>query len=215
MVKPVPLFRRTDFKLLLCNHKDLFFLRVSKLLDCFSPKSMWFLWNIFSKGTHMLQCLCGKSLKKNKNPTALFNLIPVGLRVVAIQGVKTGLYIAMNGEGYLYPSELFTPECKFKESVFENYYVIYSSMLYRQQESGRAWFLGLNKEGQAMKGNRVKKTKPAAHFLPKPLEVAMYREPSLHDVGETVPKAGVTPSKSTSASAIMNGGKPVNKSKTT
>lgn len=45
--------------------------------------------------------------------------------------------------------------------------------------------------------------------------VAMYREPSLHDVGETVPKAGVTPSKSTSASAIMNGGKPVNKSKTT
>ncbi|EPY72982.1 fibroblast growth factor 14-like isoform 1 [Camelus ferus] len=110
-----------------------------------------------------------------------------------------------------YPQELFTPECKFKESVFENYYVIYSSMLYRQQESGRAWFLGLNKEGQVMKGNRVKKTKPAAHFLPKPLEVAMYREPSLHDVGETVPKAGVTPSKSTSASAIMNGGKPVNK----
>lgn len=48
-----------------------------------------------------------------------------------------------------------------------------------------------------------------------PYLVAMYREPSLHDVGETVPKAGVTPSKSTSASAIMNGGKPVNKSKTT
>ncbi|KAI4581602.1 hypothetical protein MJG53_010045 [Ovis ammon polii x Ovis aries] len=206
--------------------------------------------------------------KDDSTNSTLFNLIPVGLRVVAIQGVKTGLYVAMNGEGYLYPSlrsspemspvisagaiirythslgkahglcvnavllspvhdelqqrsfqvrreELFTPECKFKESVFENYYVIYSSMLYRQQESGRAWFLGLNKEGQVMKGNRVKKTKPAAHFLPKPLEVAMYREPSLHDVGETVPKAGVTPSKSTSASAIMNGGKPVNKSKTT
>lgn len=44
--------------------------------------------------------------------------------------------------------------------------------------------------------------------------VAMYREPSLHDVGETVPKARATPSKSTSASAIMNGGKPVTKSKT-
>ncbi|XP_066562878.1 fibroblast growth factor 14 isoform X1 [Amia ocellicauda] len=254
MVKLVALSRRTDSSiLLLCNRKDLLFIRVSKLLDCFSPKSMWFLWNIFSKGTHMLQCLCGKSLKKNKSQSdpqlkgivtrlycrqgyylqmhpdgsldgtkddssnsSLFNLIPVGLRVVAIQAVKTGLYIAMNGEGYLYTSELFTPECKFKESVFENYYVIYSSMLYRQQESGRAWFLGLNKEGQVMKGNRVKKTKPAAHFLPKPLEVAMYREPSLHDVGETVPKTGVTPSKSTSASAVMNGGKPVSKtSKTT
>lgn len=36
--------------------------------------------------------------------TALFNLIPVGLRVVAIQGVKAGLYVAMNAEGYLYSS---------------------------------------------------------------------------------------------------------------
>ncbi|XP_072253260.1 uncharacterized protein [Leuresthes tenuis] len=216
-----------------------------------SAKSMRFIWNnIFSKGSHMLQCLCGKSLKKNKNPTepqlkgivtrlfcrqgfylqmgqdgsldgtkddstnsSLFNLIPVGLRVVAIQSVKTGLYIAMNGEGHLYSSELFTAECKFKESVFENYYVIYSSMLYRQKESGRAWFLGLNKEGQAMKGNRVKKTKPAAHFLPKPIEVAMYREPSLHDVGEAVPKlAGGPPSKSTTCEpVVMNGGKPVSK----
>lgn len=78
----------------------------------------------------------------------------------------------------LFLQELFTPECKFKESVFENYYVIYSSMLYRQQESGRAWFLGLNKDGQAMKGNRVKKTKPAAHFLPKPLEGKTSRERS-------------------------------------
>ncbi|XP_035769878.1 fibroblast growth factor 12-like isoform X1 [Neolamprologus brichardi] len=216
-----------------------------------SAKSMRFIWNnIFSKGSHMLQCLCGRSLKKNKNPTepqlkgivtrlfcrqgfylqmgqdgsldgikddstnsSLFNLIPVGLRVVAIQSVKTGLYIAMNGEGHLYSSELFTAECKFKESVFENYYVIYSSMLYRQKESGRAWFLGLNKEGQVMKGNRVKKTKPAAHFLPKPIEVAMYREPSLHDVGEAVPKlVGCPPSKSTTTEpVVMNGGKPVNK----
>lgn len=70
----------------------------------------------------------------------------------------------------LFLQDVFTPECKFKESVFENYYVIYSSTLYRQQESGRAWFLGLNKEGQIMKGNRVKKTKPSSHFVPKPIE---------------------------------------------
>uniref|UniRef100_A0A8C1B699 Fibroblast growth factor n=1 Tax=Cyprinus carpio carpio TaxID=630221 RepID=A0A8C1B699_CYPCA len=115
--------------------------------------------------------------KDDSSNSLLFNHIPVDLWVVAIQSVKKGLYIAMNGEGYLYTSELFMLECKFKESVFENYYVIYSSMLYRQQELGGAWFLGLNKDGQAMKGNRVKKIKPAAHFLPKPLEVAMYREP--------------------------------------
>ncbi|XP_062302522.1 fibroblast growth factor 14-like isoform X2 [Osmerus eperlanus] len=151
--------------------------------------------------------------KDDATNSSLFNLIPVGLRVVAIQSVQTALYIAMNAEGHLYSSELFTPECKFKESVFENYYVIYSSMLYRQQESGRAWFLGLNKEGQPMKGNRVKKTKPAAHFLPKPIEVAMYREPSLHDVAKATPRpAGAPPSKSsTSEPVVMNGGKPINK----
>uniref|UniRef100_A0A663MZG9 Fibroblast growth factor n=3 Tax=Neoaves TaxID=3078114 RepID=A0A663MZG9_ATHCN len=191
---------------------------VTKYVCLSDPQLKGIVTRLYCRQGYYLQMHPDGSLdgtKDDSSNSTLFNLIPVGLRVVAIQGVKTGLYIALNGEGFLYTSELFTPECKFKESVFENYYVIYSSMLYRQQESGRAWFLGLNKEGQVMKGNRVKKTKPAAHFLPKPLEVAMYREPSLHDIGETVPKAGVTPSKSTSASAIMNGGKPVTKSKTT
>lgn len=95
------------------------------------------------------------------------------------------------GDQWLIPSialsslslqDVFTPECKFKESVFENYYVIYSSTLYRQQESGRAWFLGLNKEGQIMKGNRVKKTKPSSHFVPKPIE-GMESACSLHPWG--------------------------------
>uniref|UniRef100_A0AAZ1X595 Fibroblast growth factor n=1 Tax=Oreochromis aureus TaxID=47969 RepID=A0AAZ1X595_OREAU len=139
---------------------------------------------------------------------SLFNLIPVGLRVVAIQGVKSGFYIAMNGEGMLYSSEVFTPECKFKESVFENYYVIYSSTVYRQQESGRAWFLGLTKEGQVMKGNRVKKTKPSSHFVPRPIEVCMYREPSLHEIEDK------HRSRKSSGTPTMNGGKAVNQDST-
>ncbi|XP_077472490.1 fibroblast growth factor 12a isoform X4 [Stigmatopora argus] len=142
--------------------------------------------------------------KDENSDNTLFNLIPVGLRVVAIQGVKSGSYIGMNGEGMLYSSEMFTPECKFKESVFENYYVIYSSTMYRQQESGRAWFLGLTKEGQVMKGNRVKKTKPSSHFVPRPIEVCMYREPSLHEIEEK------HRSRKSSGTPTMNGGKAVN-----
>ncbi|XP_068187161.1 fibroblast growth factor 11 [Antennarius striatus] len=122
------------------------------------------------------------STRDESSSFSQFNLIPVGLRIVAIQGAKTGLYLAMNSEGYLYTSEHFTPECKFKESVFENYYVTYSSMLYRQTQSGRCWYIGINRDGQIMKGNRVKKTKGAAHFLPKVIEVAMYKEPSLHEL---------------------------------
>ncbi|XP_024604174.1 fibroblast growth factor 11-like [Neophocaena asiaeorientalis asiaeorientalis] len=67
-----------------------------------------------------------------------FNLIPVGLRVVTIQSAKLGHYVAMNAEGLLYSSPHFTAECRFKECVFENYYVLYASALYRQRRSGRA-----------------------------------------------------------------------------
>lgn len=151
---------------------------------------------LFSEQGFFLQMLpdgaIGGSKDENSDNT-LFNLIPVGLRVVAIQGVKAALYLAMNQEGFLYTSDVFTPECKFKESVFENYYVIYSSTLYRQHESGRAWFLGLNKEGIIMKGNRVKKTKPCSHFVPRPLQVCMYKEPSLHELEDKLLKSSRSP----------------------
>ncbi|KAI4885363.1 hypothetical protein NFI96_014335, partial [Prochilodus magdalenae] len=42
--------------------------------------------------------------KEEDSGFTMFNLIPVGLRVVAIQGVQTKLYLAMNSEGYLYTS---------------------------------------------------------------------------------------------------------------
>ncbi|KAK0151365.1 Fibroblast growth factor 13 [Merluccius polli] len=135
-----------------------------------------------------------------------FNVIPVGLRIVAIQGAKTGLYLAMNSEGRLYTSEHFTPECKFKESVFENYYVTYSSMLYRQTQSGRSWYIGINRDGQVMKGNRVKKNKGAAHFLPKVIEVALYKEPSLHELASETLLPPKTPKESGSPS-LKNGRK--------
>ncbi|XP_068186321.1 fibroblast growth factor 14 isoform X6 [Antennarius striatus] len=51
--------------------------------------------------------------KDDSSNSSLFNLIPVGLRVVAIQSVKTGLYIAMNGEGHLYTSSNTVPQTPF------------------------------------------------------------------------------------------------------
>ncbi|KAL0970234.1 hypothetical protein UPYG_G00239180 [Umbra pygmaea] len=143
-----------------------------------------------------------------------FNLIPVGLRIVAIQSTKTGLYIGMNSDGHLYTSEHFTPECKFKESVFENYYVTYSSLLYRQTQSGRAWYIGINRDGHVMKGNRVKKTKGAAHFLPKLIEVAMYREPSLHEVVVVTELSPPRKTAKTSETPVLQNGKKDPPSKT-
>ncbi|XP_076000736.1 fibroblast growth factor 12a [Genypterus blacodes] len=173
------------------------------------PQLKGIVTRLFSQQGYYLQILPDGTIdgiKEENNDGTVFNLIPVGLRVVAIQGVKSGFYIAMNGEGSLYGSEIFTPECKFKESVFESYYVVYSSTVFRQQESGRAWFLGLNKDGQIMKGNRVKKSKPSSHFVPRPIEVCMYREPSMHDIEER------QRSRKSSGTPAINGGKAVNRS---
>ncbi|XP_017259655.1 fibroblast growth factor 12 [Kryptolebias marmoratus] len=160
------------------------------------PQLKGIVTRLYSEQDFFLQMLPDGTIsgcKDENSDYTLFNLIPVGLRVVAIQGVKVGLYVAMNAEGFLYTSDVFTSECKFKESVFENYYVIYSSTLYRQHESGRAWFLGINKEGIIMKGNRVKKTKPCSHFVPRPIEVCMYKEPSLHELEEKLLKSSRSP----------------------
>uniref|UniRef100_A0AAY3ZY47 Fibroblast growth factor n=1 Tax=Denticeps clupeoides TaxID=299321 RepID=A0AAY3ZY47_9TELE len=159
--------------------------------EIWKPQLKGIVTRLYSQHGYYLQMLPDGTLDGTRDESSSFsqfNLIPVGLRIVAIQGTKTGLYLGMNSEGFLYTSEHFNPECKFKESVFENYYVTYSSMLYRQTQSGRSWYIGINREGQVMKGNRVKKTKGAAHFLPKVIEVAMYKEPSLHElVGEQSP----------------------------
>ncbi|XP_077361442.1 fibroblast growth factor 11 [Festucalex cinctus] len=165
---------------------------------------------LYSQHGYYLQMQPDGTMDSTRDESSLFsqfNLIPVGLRIVAIQGAKTGLYLAMNSDGYLYTSDHFTPECKFKESVFENYYVTYSSMLYRQTQSGRAWYIGINRDGQVMKGNRVKKNKGAAHFLPKVIEVAMYKEPSLHELtGEPVSPPRKT-TKTSDSPSLKNGRK--------
>ncbi|XP_041707504.1 fibroblast growth factor 13 isoform X3 [Coregonus clupeaformis] len=199
--------RNTCYKIFCCRLKKA--IRMGREISPEEPQLKGIVTRLYSRTGFCLQMQADGTIdgtKDEDNSYAVFNLIPVGLRVVAIQGVQTKLYLAMNNDGFLYTSEHFTPECKFKESVFENYYVTYSSMIYRQQQSGRAWYLGLNKEGVIMKGNHVKKNKPSGHFIPKPLKVAMYREPSLHDLTEFSRSDSGTPTKSRSASALLNGG---------
>uniref|UniRef100_A0A3Q3D1R7 Fibroblast growth factor n=1 Tax=Hippocampus comes TaxID=109280 RepID=A0A3Q3D1R7_HIPCM len=162
---------------------------------------------LYSQHGYYLQMQPDGTIDSTRDESTQFNLIPVGLRIVAIQGAKTGLYLAMNSDGYLYTSDHFTPECKFKESVFENYYVTYSSMLYRQTQSGRAWYIGINRDGQVMKGNRVKKNKGAAHFLPKVIEVAMYKEPSLHELTSEPVSPPRKTTKTSDSPSLKNGRK--------
>ncbi|XP_030266942.1 fibroblast growth factor 12-like isoform X2 [Sparus aurata] len=79
------------------------------------PQLKGIVTRLFSEQGFFLQMQPDGAISGNKDENSdytLFNLIPVGLRVVAIQGVKAGLYVAMNAEGFLYTS-VRTPVCGF------------------------------------------------------------------------------------------------------
>lgn len=73
-----------------------------------------YLWQLTVQNSVGTYDLCVSSFS-----AALFNLIPVGLRVVAIQSVKSGLYIAMNGEGHLY-SSVSVPRCALTHNTYKH-----------------------------------------------------------------------------------------------
>ncbi|XP_042184495.1 fibroblast growth factor 12 isoform X2 [Oncorhynchus tshawytscha] len=81
--------------------------QVSRKGGRLEPQLKGIVTRLFSQQGFYLQMQPDGSIDGSKDENSdytLFNLIPVGLRVVAIQGVKAGLYIGMNGEGFLYSS---------------------------------------------------------------------------------------------------------------
>ncbi|KAB0341771.1 hypothetical protein FD754_018697 [Muntiacus muntjak] len=75
------------------------------------PQLKGIVTKLYSRQGYHLQLQADGTIDGTKDEDStytLFNLIPVGLRVVAIQGVQTKLYLAMNSEGYLYTSAIST-----------------------------------------------------------------------------------------------------------
>lgn len=108
---------------------------------------------------------------------AMFYLIPVGLRVVAIQHVATENYVAMDIYGKLYASQTYTVECKFKEACVEASYIVYSSTCWLHPVKQRGLHIGINIRGHAGKGTKYSKLKEGAHFTPEPIKVVWLKEP--------------------------------------
>ncbi|XP_073692748.1 fibroblast growth factor 11a [Garra rufa] len=130
------------------------------------PQLKGIVTRLYCRHGFYLQMLPDGTLDGTKDENSsflLFNLIPVGLRIVAIQSTKTGLYIGMNSEGYLYTSGT-TGNCfpiKIVLCLYNLTHFLNSTL------SGSPPGPGTQKERER--------------------EVAMYREPSLHDVAEQSP----------------------------
>ncbi|KAG9469455.1 hypothetical protein GDO78_020468 [Eleutherodactylus coqui] len=97
----------------------------------------------------------------NENRYSLLEISPVEVGVVSLFGVKSALFVAMNGKGKLYGSKYFTDECKFKETLLPNNYNAYESRRYP------GMYIALSKNGRTKKGNRVSPTMTLTHFLPR------------------------------------------------
>ncbi|CAL9694422.1 unnamed protein product [Knipowitschia caucasica] len=126
------------------------------------------------------------------NPYSIMEITAVEVGVVAIKGLFSGRYLAMNDKGRLYASETFNPECEFVERIHELGYNTYASRHHsteqpqpagrrrssteeaqpagrRRASAKRQWFVSINGKGRPRRGFRTRSTDKASLFLPRVL----------------------------------------------
>lgn len=81
----------------------------------------------------------------------MLELIPVGVGEVKIQGVESGLYLAMNVSGQLYAEPDATNEATIFYESSNGYYLHYLSKKYAHM----GWYVGITQEGRAKNGKKT------------------------------------------------------------
>ncbi|KAM9764782.1 fibroblast growth factor 3 [Menidia menidia] len=124
------------------------------------------------------------SLEEN-NPFSIMEITAVDVGVVAIKGLFSGRYLAMNDKGRLYASEVFNRECEFVERIHELGYNTYASRHHsteqppssggsssssrRRASAKRLWYVSINGKGRPRRGFKTRSTDKASLFLPRVL----------------------------------------------
>ncbi|XP_075693151.1 fibroblast growth factor 3 [Rhinoderma darwinii] len=119
------------------------------------------------------------TLEKN-SIFSILEITAVDVGIVAIKGLFSGRYLAMNKRGRLYASETYNPECEFVERIHELGYNTYASRLHRTIPNGagtkrkasaeKLWYLSINGKGRPRRGFKTRRTQKSSLFLPRVLD---------------------------------------------
>ncbi|KAG7523307.1 fibroblast growth factor 3 [Solea senegalensis] len=116
--------------------------------------------------------------------TGIMEITAVDVGVVAIKGLFSDRYLAMNDKGRLYAAEVFTKECEFVERIHELGYNTYASRHHsteqpllpggsgsnkRRASAKRQWYVSINGKGRPRRGFKTRSTDKASLFLPRVL----------------------------------------------
>ncbi|NWV18057.1 FGF3 factor, partial [Origma solitaria] len=119
------------------------------------------------------------TLEKN-SAFSILEITAVDVGIVAIKGLFSGRYLAMNKRGRLYASESYNSECEFVERIHELGYNTYASRLYRtvpsragpkrKASAERLWYVSINGKGRPRRGFKTRRTQKSSLFLPRVLD---------------------------------------------
>ncbi|KAM6359206.1 fibroblast growth factor 3 [Alca torda] len=119
------------------------------------------------------------TLEKN-SVFSILEITAVDVGIVAIKGLFSGRYLAMNKRGRLYASENYNAECEFVERIHELGYNTYASRLYRtvpnragtkrKASAERFWYVSINGKGRPRRGFKTRRTQKSSLFLPRVLD---------------------------------------------
>ncbi|XP_074698457.1 fibroblast growth factor 3 [Strix aluco] len=119
------------------------------------------------------------TLEKN-SVFSILEITAVDVGIVAIKGLFSGRYLAMNKRGRLYASENYNSECEFVERIHELGYNTYASRLYRtvpsragtkrKASAERLWYVSINGKGRPRRGFKTRRTQKSSLFLPRVLD---------------------------------------------
>ncbi|KAM6973379.1 fibroblast growth factor 3 [Aplochiton taeniatus] len=125
---------------------------------------------------------CGKidGTLEEHSPFNILEMTAVDVGVIAIKGLFSGRYLAMDRKGRLYASEVFSGDCEFEERIGELGYNTYASRRYSTVPASsdmathrasyeRPWYVSINGKGRPRRGLSTRRTEKGSLFLPRVL----------------------------------------------